>query len=106
MPVQNAKDLTVDQFAELTNSTPRSVRRRISEGKIPTYKYGDEHRIRAEVAAAITAGKPIPIAIVKRDARINAIVAKAPPLSPEQITTLSALFDWPPAERREASSIA
>lgn len=92
------QDLTIEEFAKLTNTTPRSVQRRIREGKIPTYRLGESRRIRAEVAEAIRAGKPIPTDIVELDAYIDAVVAEAPPLTSKQVMVLSALFDWPPAE--------
>lgn len=48
--------LTVRQLAELWNVSPRTIERRVAEGRIPSVMVGGRRLIRAVDAARIAAG--------------------------------------------------
>jgi excisionase family DNA binding protein len=91
-------DLTVKEFAFQTHTQVQVIYRLCRRGVVPSYKVGGAVRIPAEAVEALrSTGLP------PREVYLAELLAKAPPLTPEQIDRLSALLDWdpPPGEQKQ-----
>ena len=93
--------LDVYEVAESSTVCPATVRREANRGRLRGTKVGSRWRFQPDDVAAYLDGET-PASAAERaawDAYVRKVVAAAPPLTPEQIAALSALFDWQPGER-------
>jgi excisionase family DNA binding protein len=90
--------LDVDEVAEFLNVCAATVRREVKRGRLRGIKVGQVWRFKpADVLAYLDGDTPAIVAErADWDSYIRKLVANAPPLRPEQIAALSALFDWQP----------
>ncbi|MDW5610013.1 helix-turn-helix domain-containing protein [Mycolicibacterium sp. D5.8-2] len=87
--------LDVYKVAEALDCCTATVRREANRGRLRGTKVGSRWRFRPEDVAAYLDGET-PAQAAERhdwDAHIRKVVAAAPPLTPGQISALSALFD-------------
>ncbi len=90
--------LDVDGVAAILNCCTATVRREANRGRLRGTKVGTRWRFQPEDVRAYLAGET-PASIDERaawDAYVRKAAAAAPPLRPEQIAALSALFDYQP----------
>jgi excisionase family DNA binding protein len=95
-PIHRARDTY--EVADILECCPATVRREVKRGRLRGTKVGSRWRFQPEDIAAYLDGET-PAAAAERaawDAYVRKVVANAPPLTPEQIAALSALFDWEP----------
>jgi excisionase family DNA binding protein len=93
-----ARLLDVEEAAAFLNCCRATVRREVARGRLRGQKVGQRWRFAPEDLLAYLDGEDAASAAerVEWDAYIKKVVADAPPLRPEQIAALSALFDWQP----------
>ena len=92
--------LDVYEVADILDCCTATVRREHKRGRLRGVKVGARVRFTREAVAAYLDGET-PASTAERtdwDAYIRKVVAEAPPLTPEQIAALSALFDWEPGK--------
>ena len=92
--------LETDEVAVILNCCVATVRREANRGNLRGTRIGQRWRFRPEDVRAYLDGED-PAAAAERaawDAYVRKVVAAAPPLRPEQIAALSALFDWEPGK--------
>ena len=94
-PVSLQPTLDSSDLAALFKLHPKTVRKLLADGELPATKVRGQWRVRSEDAAAFLVGDGRCNA-AEYDAHIQAIVDAWPPLRPDQIAALSALFDWQP----------
>ena len=90
--------LDVYEVADILDCCTATVRREAKRGRLRGIKVGSRWRFQPEDIAAYLDGET-PASAAERtdwDAYVRKVVAEAPPLQPEQIAALSALFDWEP----------
>ena len=88
--------LDVYKVADILDCCIATVRREANRGRLHGTKVGSRWRFQPEDIRAYLDGEE-PAAAAERaawDAYIRKVVAKAPPLTAEQIAALSALFDY------------
>jgi excisionase family DNA binding protein len=91
--------LDVYEVAEILDCCPATVRREVKRDRLRGTKVGSRLRFTRDAVAAYLDGET-PTSTAERtawDAYVRKVVAEAPPLRPEQIAALSALFDYQPA---------
>jgi excisionase family DNA binding protein len=91
--------LNIFEVADIFDCCAATVRREVSRGRLRGTKVGSRWRFQPEDVAAYLNGED-PAAAAERaawDAYVRKVVAAAPPLRPEQIAALAALFDHQPA---------
>ena len=91
--------LDVEETAAILNCCRATVRREVKRGRLRATKVGQQLRFKpADVLAYVDGDDPAHAAErAEWDAYITKLAAEAPPLRPEQIAALSALFDWQPS---------
>ncbi|MEN3223394.1 helix-turn-helix domain-containing protein [Mycolicibacterium porcinum] len=97
LPIPNHA-LDVDEVAEIVNVCAATVRREAKRGNLRGIKVGHVWRFMPDDLRAYL-DSDTPAAAAERtgwDARIREMVDNAPPLTPAQVSALSALFDWQP----------
>ncbi len=90
--------LTVSETAAYLRCSAYTIRRRIADGSIPARKFGRSYRIDLDELEAAAA--PVAPADARSDsalaerfaAHIARSIAAAPPLSPDQVSRISALL--------------
>jgi excisionase family DNA binding protein len=90
--------LDIEEAAAFLNCCRATVRREVARGRLRAQKVGQRWRFAPEDLLAYLDGED-PASTTERaawDAYIRKVVAAAPPLRPEQVAALSALFDWQP----------
>jgi hypothetical protein len=97
-PTKNSRVLDVSKVAEALDCCGATVRREANRGRLKGVKCNSRWSFQAEDVAAYLDSET-PAAAAERhdwDRDIRKLVAAAPPLRPDQIAALTALFDWTP----------
>jgi excisionase family DNA binding protein len=87
--------LDVYEVADILDCCAATVRREVTRGRLHGTKVGSRWRFQPDDIAAYLDGET-PASSAERtawDAYVRKVVAAPPPLTPEQIAALSALFD-------------
>jgi excisionase family DNA binding protein len=99
VPSPTIKLLDVDEVADKLGCCNATVYREVKRGRLRAAKVGSRWRFRPDDVDAYLAGED-PASAGERaawDVYVRKAAEAAPPLRPEQIAALSALFDWEPA---------
>lgn len=91
--------LDIEEAAAFLNCCRATVRREVARGRLRAQKVGQRWRFAPEDLLAYLDSETAASAAERTewDAYIRKVVAAAPPLRPEQVAALSALFDYQPA---------